>query len=71
MTPEKCSVHYCRKPIHVIHLGEPLCEKHWTEMCDNDHEAHKVHLDKVVFGSGDSEETRKALVKIVEELKLE
>ena len=41
MTPDKCSVRYCRDPAHVIHLGDNLCEKHWSELCDKDHETHK------------------------------
>jgi hypothetical protein len=53
----------------VIHLGDNLCEKHWSELCDKDHEAHKVKVDKVQLGSACSEEDRQALVKIVEELK--
>jgi len=41
MTPEKCSTRYCRGEIHVIHLGEGLCDKCWGALCEKDHEAHK------------------------------
>jgi hypothetical protein len=41
MTPDKCSTRYCRGQIHVIHLGDPLCDKCWEELCEKDHEAHK------------------------------
>jgi len=69
MNSDKCIMPYCRNPVHLNLRGMPLCEKHWSEMCEKDHELHKKKVDKVQLGSADSEETRQALVKIVEELK--
>jgi hypothetical protein len=44
VSPEKCVVPYCRDPIHLYLRGMPLCEKHWDERCDKDHEAHKIKV---------------------------
>lgn len=68
MSPDKCSTRYCRGEVHVIHLGEGLCEKCWDALCAKDHETHKIKTEKVAIGSGDSEETRKALMEIVKVL---
>ena len=35
---DHCATRYCRKSVHVIHLGKGLCEKCWGKLCDADHE---------------------------------
>ena len=32
---DKCSYPRCRsRDIWITHLGKPLCQKHWEEICD-------------------------------------
>jgi len=57
MNSDHCTARYCRNPVWIIHLGKPLCQKHWEEYCDNER--------KVTTGSiqhlGEAKEIEKML----------
>jgi len=38
MNSDHCTARYCRNPVWIIHLGKPLCQKHWEEYCDKEAE---------------------------------
>lgn len=32
----KCSVRNCKGQVILVHLGKPLCECHWLELCNEE-----------------------------------
>jgi hypothetical protein len=69
MTPEKCSIRYCRDPPWIIVLGKSFCAKHWDELCAKDHEAHKVKVDNLELSVGKLEEKVKTIEITVNDIR--